>query len=93
MILTTYNNGNSKNRKPIRDTDNKSSKFATRKWYAINDLNNTGYCEGNENGATVKFETKVISRNINEVIKTILSYFVFFLQKDIAYTKTLTSNN
>ena len=93
MILTTHNNGNSKNRKPIRDADNKSSKFATRKWYAINDLNNTGYCEGNENGATVKFETKVISRNINEVIKTILSYFVFFLRKDIAYTKTLTSNN
>ena len=91
--MTTYNNGNSKNRTPIRDTDNKSSKFATRKWYAINDLNNTGYCEGNENGATVKFETKVISRNINEVIKTILSYFVFFLRKDIAYTKTLTSNN
>ena len=73
MILTTYNNGNSKNRKPIRDADNKSSKFATRKWYAINDLNNTGYCKGNENGATVKFETKVISKNVNEVIKTILS--------------------
>ena len=73
MILTTYNNGNSKNRKPIRDADNKSSKFATRKWYAINDLNNKGYCKGYENGATVKFETKVISKNVNEVIKTILS--------------------
>ena len=31
------------------DTDNKSSKFATRKWYVINYQNNTKYGEINEN--------------------------------------------
>ena len=42
------------------DTDNKSSKFATRKWYIINDQNNREYGEGDENDSTIKFETKVI---------------------------------
>ena len=32
----------------LGDADNKSSKFATRKWYVINDQNNTDYGEGNE---------------------------------------------
>ena len=41
-------------------TDNESSKFATRKWYVINDQNNTKYGEGNENDSSIKFETKVI---------------------------------
>ena len=41
-----------------------SSKFATRKWYFINDQNSTDYGEGNESGATVKFETKVIKSNL-----------------------------
>ena len=36
------------------DANNEYSKFATRKWYIINDQNNTDYGEGNE---TVKFET------------------------------------
>ena len=31
----------------LDDTDNESSKFATRKWYVINDQNNTDYGEGN----------------------------------------------
>ena len=47
-----------------RDADNESSKFATRKWYVINDQNNTDYSEGNEDSATVKFETKVIKSNL-----------------------------
>ena len=34
------------------------------------------------------------SSNVNEVIKTVLSQCIFFfLQKDIARTKTLTSKN
>ena len=48
-------------------SDNKSSielhsKFATRKWYIINDQNNGQYGRGNENenDSTIKFETKVI---------------------------------
>ena len=44
--------------------DNESSNFATRKWYVINDQNNTDYGEGNEDGATVKFETKVIKSDL-----------------------------
>ena len=44
----------------LGDADNESSKFTTRKWYVINDQNNTIYCEGNENGTTDKFETQVI---------------------------------
>ena len=47
----------------LGDTDNKSSRFATRKWYVITDQNNTDYGWGNENGATVKFETKVTKSN------------------------------
>ena len=48
----------------LDDSDNESLKFATRKWYVINDQNNTVYGEGNENGATVKFETQVIISNL-----------------------------
>ena len=39
-------------------------KFATRKWYVINDQNNTVYGEGNEDSRTVKFETRVIKSNL-----------------------------
>ena len=34
-----------------------------------------------------------VSSNVNEVINIILSQRIFFLQKDIARTKTLTSKN
>ena len=44
------------------NADCESSKFATRKWYLINDQNNTNYGEGN--GATVKFETQIIKSNL-----------------------------
>ena len=33
----------------LTDTNSESSKFAARKWYVINDQNNTEYGEGNEN--------------------------------------------
>ena len=52
-------------------SDNKSSiklysKFATRKWYIINDRNNGQYGRGdeNENDSTIKFETDVIKPNL-----------------------------
>ena len=48
----------------LGDADDESSKFATRKWYLINDQNNTDYGEGNEDLATVKFKTKVIKSNL-----------------------------
>ena len=44
--------------------DNESSKFATRKWYVINDQNNTVYGKGNESGTTVNFETQVIKSSL-----------------------------
>ena len=39
----------------LGDVDNESSKRTTRKWYFINDQNNTDYGEGNKSGTTVKF--------------------------------------
>ena len=52
----------------LNDSDNESSeglhsKFATRKWYIINDQNNGQYGRGNENDSTIKFETNVIKLN------------------------------
>ena len=48
----------------LGDADNESSKSATRKWYVINDQNNTDYGEGNEDSTNVKFETKVIKSSL-----------------------------
>ena len=47
----------------LGDFDNESSKFETRKWYVISDLNNAVYGEGDENSTTVKFETKNAFKN------------------------------
>ena len=44
----------------LNDSDNESSKFATRKWHIINDQDNGQYGEGNKNDSTIKFERKVI---------------------------------
>ena len=54
----------------LGDADNESSKFATRKWYVINDQNNTDYGEGNEDSATVKFETKAIKPHLCDYYET-----------------------
>ena len=48
----------------LNDSDNESSKFATRKWYIINDQNNGQYGKGDENGTTIKFEAKVIKSSL-----------------------------
>ena len=48
----------------LSDANNESSKFATGKWYVINDENNTDYGEGNEDSTTLQFETKVIKSNL-----------------------------
>ena len=47
----------------LNDSDNESSKVATRKWYVINDQNNGQYGRGIENHSTIKFGTKVIKPN------------------------------
>ena len=44
--------------------DNEPLKCATRKWYIINNQNNTDYGDGDEKGTTIKFETKVIKSNL-----------------------------
>ena len=48
----------------LGDADNESSKLPIRKWYVINDQNNTDYSEGNENGTTAKFETQFIKLSL-----------------------------
>ena len=48
----------------LNDSGNESPKFATRKWYDINDQNNTEYGEGNENDSRIKFEPKVIKSSL-----------------------------
>ena len=50
----------------LGNTDNKYLKFATRKWHVINDQNNKDYVDGDENGRTIKFETKVIKSNLSD---------------------------
>ena len=42
----------------LDDSHNEYSKFATRKWYIINDQNSGQYGRGNENDSTIKFENK-----------------------------------
>ena len=47
--------------------DNESQKFATKRWYIINDQNTGNNASRNgEDGATIKFETKVIKPNLCE---------------------------
>ena len=41
----------------LNGSKNESSKFATKRWYIINDRNNGQYRNGDENGSTIKFET------------------------------------
>ena len=48
----------------LNESDNEFSKFATRKWYNINDQNNGQYGTGDGNGTTIQFETKVIKSNL-----------------------------
>ena len=48
----------------LNGSEESNSKFATRKWYIINEQNNGQYGEGNENDSTIKFETKVIKPNL-----------------------------
>ena len=48
----------------LDNADNESSKFATRKWYVINNQNITDYGDGDENSTTIKFETKFIKSNL-----------------------------
>ena len=59
-MFNTYKMETQKIANLLNDSDNESSKFATRKWYIINDQNNTQHDDGDENRATIKSETKAI---------------------------------
>ena len=49
----------------LDSNDNESQKFATKRWYIINDQNTGNNAYGNgEDGTTVKFETKIIKPNL-----------------------------
>ena len=48
----------------LNDSNNESSKFATRKWYITSDQNNGQYGREHENDSTIRFETKVIKPNL-----------------------------
>ena len=48
----------------LNDSDNESSRFVTKNWYVINDQNNGQCGRGNENDATIKFDTNVIKPNL-----------------------------
>ena len=69
-------------------SDNESSRFATRKWYIINDQNNRQYDRGNENGSTIKFETKVIQPNLCDY-----SDAYILVTGDIKVTNIAADNN
>ena len=63
-FLTRYKMKTQKIVNLLNGTVNESSKFATRKWYVINDQNSTDYGEGNENDSYITFETEVIKVNL-----------------------------
>ena len=44
------------------EVDNESSKFATGKWYVINDQNNTDYDEGNEVVQPLNLKPKLLNQ-------------------------------
>ena len=49
----------------LDSNDNESQKFATKRWYIINDQNTGNNAYGNgEDGTTIKFETKAIKPNL-----------------------------
>ena len=65
----------------LNDSDSESSKFATRKWYVINDQNNTDYGEGNGNYSSIKTEKKVIKTSFCDY-----SYAYILVTRDITAT-------
>ena len=65
----------------LGNADNESLNIATRKWYVIDDKNNTDYGDGDENGTTIKFETKFIKSNLCDYSDTYI-----FVTGDITAT-------
>ena len=62
------NNGKSKDNYLLDKDDTDSKHFATKKWYIINDENNTSYGinkdTGEDNPDTIKYDTRVLKPNL-----------------------------
>ena len=60
------------------DTDSKH--FATKKWYVINDENNTNYGVNKDTGAnnpdTIKYDTRVLKPNLCDYAE----YYAYIMQ-------------
>ena len=65
----------------LNDSDNESTKFATRKSYVINGQNRTNYGEENGTDEINTFETKVIKSSLSDY-----SYAYIFVTGDITTT-------
>ena len=67
MFKELINNGKSKNNQ-LDKIDADSKHFATKKWYVINDENNTNYGVNKDTGAnnpdTIKYDTRVLKPNL-----------------------------
>ena len=75
------------------DSNNKSSKFATRKWYITDDQNNGQYGRGNENDSTIKFETKVTKSNLCDYSDAYILVTVDIKVADVAANTNVAFNN
>ena len=60
----------------LNDSDNESSKFATRKWYIINDQNNGQYGRGNETDQLLNLRKMFLNQ-----IFVITQTHIFLLQE------------
>ena len=67
-LIIIINNGKSKDNHLLDKTDTDSKHFATKKWYIINDENNTNYGVNKDTGAdnpdTIKYDTRVLKPNL-----------------------------
>ena len=68
LLKELINNGKSKDNQFIDKSDTDSKHFATKKWYVINDENNTNYGVNKDTGAnnpdTIKYDTRVLKPNL-----------------------------
>ena len=68
--IVNINNGNQKIINLLNKDDIDSKDFATKKWYKINDPNNTNYGvnkdTGENNSDTIKYDTRVLKPNLRD---------------------------
>ena len=68
--IVNINNGNQKIINLLNKDDIDSKDFATKKWYIINDPNNTNYGvnkdTGENNSDTIKYDTRVLKPNLRD---------------------------